>query len=318
VRRKWIIAASAVIVIAIAATLIVIHKPKRVQAPPPPPAPVATDITLTGRIEPRTLVTVAAPVEGIIDAYYLDVGQPVYKDQLLGRIRNSDLESSASNAQLALDKAQSRVTELNGRQLESKLEASRAEADQSRAQSDLARLKKEYERQKGLWEVGATPRLTFEKAEKDYKTAQNDAENLEKALTSEKEQNAKLTADLDAANAAVVEATKALESAKANINRGEIHSPEDGLIVARKGAPGESVDANSKDLFTIGTDLTQLQIIATGDTSRIHQGQSATILMPDEIPGTVREVQGNQVIVDFTSPVPITKLDLTAQVKIKF
>jgi FKBP-type peptidyl-prolyl cis-trans isomerase 2 len=82
---------------------------------------------------------------------------------------------------------------------------------------------------------------------------------------------------------------------------------------------------DSKDLFQIATDLTQLQVTVTAapaDIARIHAGQAASIrvpeLSPDEIPGTVRGVSGNQVIVDFTSPMPATKLDLVAQVKIKF
>jgi len=323
VNRRWITIAAAIPVLA-AAIFFAIRGRKPQPAPPPsPPPPVATEANLSGRIEPRTLVPVGAPIEGAIDAYYLDVGQEVYQDQLLGRIRNSDLDTAAEQAQLALDRAQTRLTTLNAQQLESKLEVSRSEADLSRTRNDLERLEKEYQRQKGLWDVGATPRLVYEKAEKEYKNAQNDAEKLELSAKEADARAKQLASDLDGANTAVIGATKALESAKTNLNRGEIHSPADGIVAARKGSPGDAVDANSKDLFEIATNLTELQITLTADDpARIHAGQKAQIHAPDltpaEISGTVREVQRNQVIVDFTSPVAITKLDLVAQVKIKF
>jgi hypothetical protein len=41
-------------------------------------------------------------------------------------------------------------------------------------------------------------------------------------------------------------------------------------------------------------------------------------LSPDEIPGIVRGVSATQITVEFTSPSAATKLDLAAQVKIKF
>jgi multidrug resistance efflux pump len=261
----------------------------------------------------------------VIEAYFLDVGQPVYKDQLLGRIHNPEADSTVAKAQLALDTAQTRVTTLSGQQLAAKLEVSRTEAEQSRARSDLDRLEKNYQRQKGLWDAGATPRLTFEKAEKDYNDAKAAIDKVEAAAKDAQARSTQSAADLDSANHAVEQATAALERVKGDLSNGEIHSPADGIILARKGAPNDSVDANSKDLFQFATDLTQLQITLTpapAELARMHPGQAASIripeLSPDEIPGKLRTVSGNQVIVDFTSPAPAPKLDLVAQVKIKF
>jgi len=85
------------------------------------------------------------------------------------------------------------------------------------------------------------------------------------------------------------------------------------------------VDSNSKDLFQIATDLTQLQITLTPapvELARIHAGQPVSIrvpeLSPDEVPGKVRGISGNQVTVDFTSATAAAKLFLAAQVKIRF
>jgi HlyD family secretion protein len=123
----------------------------------------------------------------------------------------------------------------------------------------------------------------------------------------------------------VTEATAALERAKEELATAEVHSPVDGIVMARRGQPGEPVDPSMKDLLQIGTDLTSLQVTVTPDAAmlgRIHVGQAASVrvpeIAPDEIPGTVREVNGPNVTVDFTSPAAVTKLDLAAQVRIKF
>ncbi len=324
--RRWIIVAGiALAAVACIAIAIRARKPKPVHLTPAPPPVIATEANLTGRVVPETVVSVGAPMEGVIEAYFLDVNQPVYKDLLLGRIHNAEAESTAQQAQSALDTAETRVTTLTGQQLAAKLELSRAEADQSRTHNDLSRLEKNYQRQKGLWDVGATPRLVFEKAEKDYNDAKDAAEKEDAAAKAAQARMTEIGASLDAANAAVAQANAALDRTKADLSKGEIHSPADGIILARKGAPNDPVDLTAKDLFQIATDLTQLQITLTpsaADLARIHAGQIASIrvpeLSPDEIPGKVRGVSASQITVEFTSPSAATKLDLVAQVKIKF
>ena len=325
-RLRWIIVAGIVLAAAVGTAIAIrARKPKPAPVVAAPATVVATEANLTGRVEPRTVVSVGAPIDGLIDGYYLDVNQPVYKDQLLGHVRNSDADSAARQAQLALDTAEARVTTLGGQQLAAKLETSRAEADQTRAHNDLDRLEKNYQRQKGLWEVGATPRLVFEKAEKDYNDAKDATEKSDAGRKDAEARAAKIDADLDAANRAAAQAKAALERSKADASKGEIHSPADGIILARKGAVNDPVEVTAKDLFQIATDLTHLQVTLTpapAELARLHAGQVAAIrvpeLSPDEIAGAVREVRGNQVVVDFTSPAAATKLDLIAQVKIKF
>jgi len=326
VRLRWIIVAG-IVLAAAGGTAIWIHarKPKPIRVAAAPAPVVAAEANLTGRVEPRTIVSVGAPMAGLIDGYYLDANQPVYKDQLLGHVRNSDTDSAAQQAQVALDTAETRVTTLGGQQLAAKLETSRAEADQTRAHNDLDRLEKNYQRQKGLWEVGATPRLVFEKAEKDYNDAKDAMEKSDAGRKDAEARAAKVAADLDAANHGVEQAKAALDRSKADGSKGDIQSPADGIILARKGAVHDPVDLAAKDLFQIATDLTHLQITLTpapAELARIRAGQTAAIrvpeLSPDEIAGTVREVRGNQVVVDFTSPSAATRLDLIAQVKIKF
>ena len=299
------------------------HKAKPV---PVAAAPVlAAEITLAGRVQPRTIVNVGAPVAGVFDTWFVDPGQEIYQGQLLGRIRDPQLEQAQTHAQSDLDRAESRVTTVTGQQLAARVESSRAAADQVRARGDVDRLQKNYDRQKGLWELGATPRLAWEKAEKDFNDAKSDVEKQDAAVKAAAGHEASIDRDLEAANRAVVDATAALEKGKSAGAGSEIHSPTDGIVVARKDLQGQPVDPSMQDLLEIATDLTSLEAVVTPDSStlaRIHAGAIASVrvddLSPDPIPGAVREIRGADVIVGFTSPVPLAKLDLIAQVIIKF
>jgi HlyD family secretion protein len=300
----------------------------------PKPAPIAaapapvTQVTLTGRVEPRTVISVPAPIDGVLDKYFVEVDQEVFEGQLLGRIRNPKIEEAEQHALSDLDKAQAQVTTLEGEQLKARLEASRASADQSRAHNDVARLQKDYDRQQGLWAAGATPRLTWEKAQKDYNDAKAGVEKEDAAAQAAAGREAALGRDLESAHQAVTDATAAVERSKAAGAAAEMHSPVDGIVLERQELQGLAVDPSMKELLKIANDLTSLQVIATLNTpdasalARIHAGQAATVQAPelslDPIAGTVREVRGGVVIVDFTVPVAPPKLGEAAQVIIKF
>lgn len=327
--RKWLIAGTAAVILLIAGFLLRAHKPKPVTHISPIPAasePSDTgDIALIGRVQPRTSILVAAPMEGTLESFFVEIGQEVYKDQLLGKIRSANLDAAEQQAQMELDKAEARVTTLNGDQLAARLEASRATVDQSRARADVERLEKLYRQQKGLWEAGATPRLTFEKAEKDYNDAKAAIERVDTVAKLAENRAKAVESGIEDANRAIADRTAALERAKAELASTEIHSPADGIVMARRGQPGEPVNPSIQDLLQIGTELTALQVVLALNSvqlTRIHVGQAASVrvpeIAPDEIPATVGEIRGSDIIVDFTAPAPITKLDLAAQVRIKF
>jgi multidrug resistance efflux pump len=269
-------------------------------------------------------VQVGAPVAGLLESWFVELNQEVYEGQLLGRIRSGQMDAAAQQSQLDLEKAQLRVTTLEADLISARLEVSRATADQTRARSELDRLEKIYERQKLLNKEGATPRLTFEKAEQDYQAAKAEFDARDVTAKQAAERVTSLTRELDAAKKAIGEKTEALENSKANLTSGDLHAPADGVIVGRRLQPGEPVDPSMKDLVQIATELTHMQATVEPPPqamARIKVGLTATVRLPEltteEFPGSVREIRGTQVIVDFTSPAPIVRPGLTAQVRIK-
>ena len=63
----------------------------------------ANQVTLSGTIRPQHVVGVGAQVDGVVDAFLVDVGQDVYQGQVLVRIGSQGLDSSREAAASAVD-----------------------------------------------------------------------------------------------------------------------------------------------------------------------------------------------------------------------
>jgi multidrug resistance efflux pump len=293
------------------------------QVPPPKSVTAAStvvtgaEITLTGRLQAQKIAQVDAPIAGILDAWFVDAGQEVYQDQLVGRIRNADLDNAVSQAQSALDRAEMRIAQLEAQAATTRLEVSRTNADQIRAHNELDRIEKIYQRHKNLMDANAIARLTFEKTESDYNSAKTEAANRDASQKDAQDKAAALERDTEEAKRALAAQSAALVEAKKAVAEGDLHSPADGVVVTRDIHQGDKVE-EEQHLMTIATQLTKLAVSLTPEPTvlaRVHAGQHAFV---NGVEGQIREVKSAEVIVEFTSPEPVTKLGTPAQVRIVF
>lgn len=329
VRGKWILVGGVAVFLAVAAgALSLLRERQKADAKKRQPAAApavfqGAEVTLSGKLRARNVVQVAAPLAGTVDSLLVEPGEEVYEGQLLGRIKNSGLEADEQAAAAELERAQARATALDAALIAARLEASRAQADSSRAQGEFERTEKIFSRQQMLLREGATPKLVFERAQAEYDSAQSERQNLAKLANIAEERSAALQKDADAARRALNEKNQELEDAKERATAAEIHSPVNGLLVARARQAGEEVTAEVKDLFQIATDLSQMEAVLTPTPpvlARMRPGQEAflqTVEVADPIQGRVREVKGAEVIVEFVSPSSELKPGLSAQVRVK-
>lgn len=329
IRGKWPLFGGSLILLAIAAGAISYWRSQQTPATPPlPPRPAVyegLDVSLTGRIRPQKVVPVPSPADGVIDEYFVDVNDEVYADQLLGRVKSGRLDAAQELATLELEKAQTRVNDLDSASIAARLEVSRAEAEAGRLRSEFERAAKVYQRQQMLYREGATPRLAYERAEKEYLQLKADYETADAVAKAAADRASRILADLDAARRTLAEKQEDLDDAKEAVASGEIHSPVDGLVVARKLQAGEQVSKAEKELFQIATDLSALEVVLEPEPpvlARIKVGQQAVVRvaeLPDQpLPGTVKSVDDTQVVVEFFSPSPVVRPGLTAQVLVLF
>jgi HlyD family secretion protein len=327
VRKSGLIAGGAIVAVAaigLSIGWVVRHRQKPL--PVKPAVVVSTifegsEITLTGALQTQSTEKVDAPVAGILDAWFVDVGAEVYEDQLVGRIRNADLDVALQNAQAGVDRAEVRIAQLDVQVVSTKLEVSRTNADQIRAHNELDRIEKVYRRYKNLYEVGALPRLTFEKTEADYKSAKTEVANRDTSAKDAQDKAVALDRDSEEAKRGLADRNGVLEKAKEDVAACDLHSPADGVVLTRNIHQADKIEA--KDLLmTIATELTKLAVSLTPEPrvfARIRAGQHAFVHAADaDFTGEVHEVRGAEVIVYFTSPDPIMKLGTAAQVRIVF
>jgi HlyD family secretion protein len=330
VRRSWLAAALGILIVTLGATGAWFYRrsaqptPRSVQAAPRPLQPIQTEVSFSGKILPVKIVEVRAPLNGIVDQVLADVGDDVFEGQILAHLKNPRLETSVQNARNETDKLGNRVNELQSTLLSTRLDASRSRADATRAKMELERAEKAYQHQAALMQEGATPRLVFEKAEKEYNSQKADLETIEALAAQQEDRVATLGKELSASQNLLEKKQSELEDAGRDIAAANIVSPADGVIAARHIQPGEQINRAQPNLFEIGTNLTDLQVSIVPQNPKmlagVHKGQAAAIEIaeaPGSIPGTVREIRDAQILVEFTSPAPIIRPGLTAQVKIK-
>ena len=328
-RGKWFLPAASAVLLALAGfgvTALRRVPRKSAEAAQPPvaaPAPAA-EINLPGKIRPQQVISVVAPIQGVIGAFFVEVGQEVFEGQLLARITNQGLEEGQQAARREMEGVQSRVNSLETEIIAARLEASRAQADASRARGEYERLDKVYQRQKMLYAEGATPKLAYEKAGQEFEAAQTEFRNLQQVASNAEARVGEIQQRLDADRKTLQEKSGEFDSAKAQTGATEVVSPVEGIVVARNGDVGQPIAPDRGDFFQIGTHLSELEVVLDPDPPtlrRIQPGQPALVVLTDQggdgIAGSVKGLQGNQAVVAFTSPNSSIKPGMAAQVRIK-
>jgi multidrug resistance efflux pump len=289
----------------------------------PAPAFFGNEVSLNGILQPQKTIAVAAPIDGTIQEVMAEAGTQVFQGQVIARIKSGKLDTALESATAEVEKLKTRIANLEGSIIAARLEASRAQADALRAKSELDRAEKAYNRQALLYKEGATPRLTYEKSERDFKQAQADSENLASVAKNAADRIDSSNQDLDNAKKLLDGRNQDLETARVDVSSGEVQAPADGVVIARKGMPGEPITKAVQDFFEIAINTATLQAVVEADASvlpRIKEGQQAVVRVaefPDDIGGVVREIKGTTVIVEFANPSPEVKPGLSARVKIK-
>lgn len=295
-------------------------KPK---AASPPIAPQA-EISLPATLQPVTSIPVPVPIQGKIESFQAEVGADVYEGQLLAQIRSEALEAVKQAAEIDLDRAETRIRNLESSLAAARLEASRASADASRVKGEFERASKAYQRYKILLDEGATPRLTFEKAQKEYLALEAESRNLDAVAVAAEDRISSVTRELDAARKLLEGKTADVEQATAQSGAGEVLSPVTGVVVSRRGQPGDDVHPSMTDLFQIASDLSLMHAVAEASPAqigRIKQGQPASVTIAEmggeALQGSVLKIEDGKITVEFANPNVLIKPGLTAQIRLK-
>ncbi|WP_321391239.1 efflux RND transporter periplasmic adaptor subunit [Emcibacter sp.] len=226
----------------------------------------------SGTVQPVVSVEVGSQLSGQIIALYKDYNSGVKKDEIIARI---DPRSFA--ARVRQSEADVAVAIAN-------LEKEKASLVQEEAllyQASLA-----FQRQKELLKKGNVSQSAYEDAEANYKTAEAGI-----LVAKSRVKNAE---------AALLQSRENLEQDQLDLERTDIRSPIDGVVVDRAVNVGQTVAASMSTpvLFTIAQDLREMQIEAEVDEADIGNIRDGNIVFftvdafPDlKFEGTVKQVR---------------------------
>ena len=283
----------------------------------------AGEATLSGKLRPQHVTTVKSEVDGDIDAFLVDVGEDVFTGEVLARIGNSGLANRRDAAAAAVSAAEDQVSKAEQTVANARLEASRAEADQQRSRAALDKMRAVYERQQMLNKAGATPRLTWEKAQRDFESAQQEYDAMDKAARLSAGQLQSALNDLGAAQKAAADRNQ--EAANRRAGPHAIGANCSRRWMARWWpATAELGGPAGADLFEIATDMYRPGSgPGTGPASAAAAaaGPAATVLIPDlqsaGMPGQIKEIQGNRVVVEFNCTLAAVRPGMPVEVRLK-
>jgi HlyD family secretion protein len=298
---------------------------------------ITASVRATGTLNPVTTVLVGSQLSGQIVEILADYNSPVKAGQVVARLYSEQIKArrdaaradlEQGRADLAMRRAQIDRTRATKQRAEAAVQDMQAQRDRSTAQ--LADARRNLERQQELFtrSVGSQTALDTARTQTDVQKA---------ALASSEAQIASARAELKGLDADIALAEAQLKSAEAvilqreaklkdieiDLERTDIRSPVDGVVVQRQIDLGQTVAAslNAPTLFTIAQDLREIDIYANideADVGRVKAGQAVSFTVnayPNRtFTGGVRMVrlgaQTIQNVVTYTAVISVENRDM--------
>src|SRR5438270_6829594 len=254
---------------------------------------LATVVSASGEIKPKTYVNIGANAYGKITHLYVKEGDHVKKGQLLAQ-----LENVQSSADVNANEASLQAAQTDAIAADASLKTS--EADLVRAQADYDRNKLDWDRAQSLFKDGLISKSDFDSRKNAWATA-------DAGLVQAQARVAQAKAQHDSADKHVTQARANLTRVTDVLQKTSYSAPYNGVVTNLPVREGESVvigiqNALGSTLMTIAdmTIITADVKVDETDIVNVHLGQPAEVTI-DAIPkkvfhGKVSEIGDNAIV----------------------
>jgi len=283
--------------------------------------PLQAAVSATGTVTPVRQVQVGSQVSGQIKELFADFNDEVKQGQLIAQLDPETYEYRVRQSSADLEAARASV-------LTAQANVQSALAQLTRAQGDLAEAQRDEKRKQDL-----LAQNFISSAELD--TAKSKTASLAGALKVAQAQVEVARAQAQNAQAIVRQREAQLLSARVDLQRTQIRSPVDGIVIKRSVEVGQTVAASlqAPELFIIARSLSDMQVEAAideADISRVRDGQKVGFTI-DAFPGrqfegvvgqvrkaavSAQNVVSYTVVVAFANPGSLLLPGMTANVRI--
>jgi HlyD family secretion protein len=254
---------------------------------------LATVVSASGEIKPKTYVNIGANAYGKITHLYVKEGDQVKRGQLLAQ-----LENVQSSADVNANEASLQAAQTDAIAADANLKTS--QADLQRAQADYARNKLDWDRAQSLFKDGLISKSDFDSRQNAWATADAGLVQAQARVAQAKAQNDSADKHVNQARANLTRVTDVLQKTTYS-------APYDGVVTNLPVREGESVvigiqNAMGSTLMTIAdmSVITAEVKVDETDIVNVHLGQPAEVTI-DAIPkkifhGTVSEIGDNAIV----------------------
>ncbi|KAA2237423.1 efflux RND transporter periplasmic adaptor subunit [Salinarimonas soli] len=256
---------------------------------------ITASVRATGSLTPITTVLVGSQLSGQVIEILADYNSPVKAGQVLARLNPEQIKSrqDAARADLAQARAdvavrRAQIDRARASRLKAEATLRDVTAQRDRVTAQLADARRTLERQSELNSRAVGAQTSVE-------TARTAVEVQTATLASSEAQIAALAAEtrgleadvalaegqLQAGEAVVLQREAKLRDVEIDLERTEIRSPVDGVVIKRDIDLGQTVAAslNAPTLFQVAQDLRRIDIYANideADVGRLKPGQPVT------------------------------------------
>ena len=254
---------------------------------------LATIVSASGEIKPKTYVNVGANAFGKITHLFVKEGDHVKKGQMLAQIENVQPEADVNANQASLQAAQTDAIAADAA-------VKTSEADLVRAQADYDRNKLDWERAQSLYKDGLIAKSDFDSRKNAWSTA-------DAGLTQAQARLAQAKAQKDSAQRHITQAEATLVRFADALKKTTYPAPFDGVVTNLPVREGETVvigiqNAQGSTLMTIAdmSVITAEVKVDETDIVNVRLGQPAEVTI-DAIPkkifhGMVSEIGDNAIV----------------------
>lgn len=248
-------------------------------------------INATGVVQTVVTVPVGSQVSGQVQELFADFNSVVKRGQLLAKLDPRNLEAAVANSRASLAAAQARVrsAEAERRTHAANLSSSKANLTGARVTRDNAKL--QLDRASQLNSRGLQAKNDLDTAQANYDSAVARYEQAAASLEQVEAQSASTEAQIAQAKAGLQQAEADLDRTQVNLEYANIFSPVDGVVISRDVDVGQTIAASmsAPTLFSIATDLSQMQVKASvdeADIGSISEDAKVTFTV-DSYPNTI-------------------------------
>src|SRR3984893_2468265 len=254
---------------------------------------LATVVSASGEIKPKTYVNIGANAYGKITHLYVKEGDRVKKGQLLAQ-----LENVQSSADVNATEASLQAAETDALAADAALKTS--QADVLRAQADYDRNKQDWDRAQSLFKDGLIAKSDFDSRRNAWATA-------DAGLVQAQARVAQAKAQKDSADRHITQGRANLTRVADVLKKTSYNAPYDGVVTNLPVREGETVvmgiqNAPGSTLMTIAdmSIITAEVKVDETDIVNVRVGQPAEVTI-DAIPrkvfhGTVSEIGDNAIV----------------------